>query len=302
MAISAMWVSERRINKNHRRPAASSLRNTITGGHVPLLKLFSHQRFLAVYSGILTAAFVLTTGLNIWHGWIRSTHVSGAEQAEPRRVEFDQITVHRINIVEPEGTPRLVISDKAEYPGGFYMGKEFARSGRQTAGLLFMNDEGTENGGMIFGGYRSADGTLHSYGHLSFDEYQQDQTLSLDMAQDGAERKTVYQINDNASDTLLTPELIAAFSAVQAMPEGPEREKAFAALEAKYPIRLCARASLERVRDKSSALRLRDPEGHTRILLRVAADGTPAMQFFDAAGKVTHQWPEAPASAQQEKK
>jgi hypothetical protein len=40
---------------------------------------------------------------------------------------------------------------------------------------------------------------------------------------------------------------------------------------------------------------LRDPDGHTRILLRVAADGTPTMQFLDAARKVTNQWPETPA-------
>jgi hypothetical protein len=31
-----------------------------------------------------------------------------------------------------------------------------------------------------------------------------------------------------------------------------------------------------------------------RILLRVAADGTPTKQFLDAAGKVTHQWLEPP--------
>jgi hypothetical protein len=28
-----------------------------------------------------------------------------------------------------------------------------------------------------------------------------------------------------------------------------------------------------------------------RILLRVAEDGTPEMQFLDALGKVTAQWP-----------
>jgi hypothetical protein len=46
------------------------------------------------------------------------------------------------------------------------------------------------------------------------------------------------------------------------------------------------RTSIHRARpDKSAALRLRDPEGHTRILLCVSAGGTPTMQFLDAAGR-----------------
>jgi hypothetical protein len=44
---------------------------------------------------------------------------------------------------------------------------------------------------------------------------------------------------------------------------------------------------------KGSSLQLNDVAGHTRIMLRVAEDGTPIMQFLDAAGKVTSQWPAA---------
>jgi hypothetical protein len=38
-----------------------------------------------------------------------------------------------------------------------------------------------------------------------------------------------------------------------------------------------------------------EPDGHIRIRLKVAADGTPSMEFLDAMGKITHQWPESPA-------
>jgi hypothetical protein len=68
-------------------------------------------------------------------------------------------------------------------------------------------------------------------------------------------------------------------------------------------MRLHARASLERDPNKAAALRLRDPEGRTRILLRVAADGTPDMQFLDASGTITHEWPDAGVESKtQEKK
>jgi hypothetical protein len=264
----------------------------LDGGSPHMLRFFSNPRFLAVYSGVLTIAFVFTVALGLARGSFSLHQVSASENPAAQHLDLDQLTVHRINIVEPDGTPRLIISNKAEFPGSPFKGKEIARPDRSdSAGMLFMNDEGTENGGLIFAGYQSPDGKFHSSGHLSFDEYEQDQTLSLDSDQDGDDRETAYQINDN-STTLLTPDVFAAIDKVRSMPDGPEKKKARADLLARYPMRLHARASLERLSDKSSALRLRDPQGQTRILLRVAADGTPAMQFFDASGKVTHQWPD----------
>jgi hypothetical protein len=44
-----------------------------------------------------------------------------------RHETFDEITVGRINIVEPDGTRRIVISNKAQFPGEFQQGKETAR-------------------------------------------------------------------------------------------------------------------------------------------------------------------------------
>jgi hypothetical protein len=262
-----------------------------------MLKLLANPRFLTIYSGILTVVFVLTTALNFFH----TTHVAGAEQPDSHHPDFDQLTVHRINIVEPDGTPRLILSDKAEFPGGFYKGRELTRADRSEAGMLFEDDEGTENGGMLFGGYKSADGKFHSNGHLSFDGYEQDQSMSLDTDQDGDQRETAYQINDNIGNTLFTPEVLAGFSAFHAMPDGPEKQKAITEFKATHPYALRQRAVLAREADKSAVVRLRDPEGHTRILLRVAADGTPTMQFLDADGKVTHQWPDASTVPPQQK-
>jgi hypothetical protein len=254
-------------------------------------KFFSHPCFLPVYSAILTAVVVASTAVNLWH---TSREVFGAEQ---RHLDFDQLTVHRINIVEPDGTPRLVISDKAKFPCGFYMGREFTRADRAEAGMLFLNDEGTENGGMLFAGFRDTKGMMHSFGHLSFDGYEQDQTMSLDANQDGEERSTSYQVNDNIGDMLFTPDIFSAFAAFRAMPDGPENTRALADFRAKHLYALRQRAALGRDPDKSAVLRLRDTEGRTRILLRVAADGTPSMQFLDSSGKVTHQWPENLAPA-----
>lgn len=48
-----------------------------------------------------------------------------------------------------------------------------------TAGMFFMNDEGSEVGGLIFGGERAADGIVESHGHLSFDQYGGFQVVAL---------------------------------------------------------------------------------------------------------------------------
>lgn len=125
--------------------------------------------------------------------------------------------------------------------------------------------------------------------------------MSIDTDQDGDERATSYQINDNIGGTLFTPDVLAGFNNLHTMPDGPAKQAAIVDFKAKHPFALRQRASLGREPDKSAVLRLRDPEGHTRILLRVASDGTPSMQFLDTAGKVTHQWPENPAPAQRAK-
>lgn len=91
-----------------------------------------------------------------------------------------EITVERINIVEPDGTPRIVISNRARYPGSFLEGEEIARPDRKSfAGMLFINDEGTENGGLIQHGSIGAGGHPEAAMSLTFDRFRQDQVLQL---------------------------------------------------------------------------------------------------------------------------
>ncbi len=258
------------------------------------MRLFSHPRFLAVYSGVLTVVFAATVGLVLRNGGSILHAVHADENV--RNGTFDEITVRRINVVEPDGTPRLVIADKGKFPGSFFKGKEGTRTDRSgVAGMLFMNDEGTENGGLIFGGYEGKDGVPHGFGHLSFDEYEQDQSMSLDTGQDGEERHAGIRFADNGT-ARITPEVLAAFEKVKAMPrDTPEQvaaaKKAMGELLVKYPIGQHARAYLGRDSDKASSLRLADGAGHDRIILKVGEDGAPEMEFLDASGNVMERWP-----------
>lgn len=115
-------------------------------------RLFADPRFLVVYSAVVTIAFALSM----------CTGFVGALQGAGKTAEFDRIRVHRVDVVEPDGMPRLIISDRSEYPGSFYHGHEIERPDRRdSAGMLFINDEGTEDGGLIYGG-ATQDGKRHN--------------------------------------------------------------------------------------------------------------------------------------------
>ena len=92
------------------------------------MALFSNPRFLTIYSGVLTVVFAVTV-------------LTGA--AGSRNQAFGTITVRRINVVEPDGTVRLTISNRADFPGSWRHKKEYPRPDRrEAAGMLFMTRRG----------------------------------------------------------------------------------------------------------------------------------------------------------------
>src|ERR1700688_3792735 len=111
-------------------------------------------------------------------------------QADDERnvTQFRELDVQRINVREPDGTLRMTISNTATAPGLIFKGKEHAFPNRQAAGILFFNDEGTENGGLLFGGAKKGK-NASSGGHLSFDQYEQDQVISLDQTEEYGRRR-----------------------------------------------------------------------------------------------------------------
>lgn len=240
-----------------------------------LKRVFQHPQFLVVYSATITVVFLSTTCIN----FARPVHGAG------KSVDFDRIQVHRIDVVEPDGAPRLIISDRAEYPGSFFHGKEIARPDRSdSAGMLFINDEGTEDGGLIYGG-ASVDGKPSSFSHLSFDQYDQDQTVVLGTALSPDGSRSAGITLNGAPEKPITPEMYREAERIKAMPHGLARKTAWTAFMKQYPS-LRKRASLERNDDGSVGLTLRDQEGRPRLRIALDAQGQPAIQWLDAQGKV----------------
>ncbi|PYR63302.1 MAG: hypothetical protein DMF91_03890, partial [Acidobacteria bacterium] len=82
--------------------------------------------------------------------------------------KFDEITVQRLNVVDANGTLRLVLAGKDRMHPGVIDGKTIDRR-RAVAGLVFFNDDGDEVGGLTFRG-EVKDGHRRADAGIMFDQ------------------------------------------------------------------------------------------------------------------------------------
>jgi hypothetical protein len=194
------------------------------------VRRFGHN-FLTIYAASISTvcAVMLLTGA--------SAH---------RKQSFDEIQVHRIDIAEPDGTLRMVISNKDRLPPVIVKGVEHPELGepRPQAGMLFYNDEGSENGGLIFGGRKNEKGEVVDAGaSLSFDKYGANQIVQLAGVDDAADHFAGLAIN------------------------GQNR-----------------RIWVGTTGDGSASIALMDAHGRKRIVMQVSEQGDPSISFLDEKG------------------
>jgi hypothetical protein len=201
--------------------------------------------------------------------------------AAPKLVKLDELDVQRINIVEPDGKPRMILASAARYPGVFWAGKEYPHPGRAKGGLLYFNDDGTEAGGL---GYSDDRAAKQASGGLTFDQYEQDQTLALQYEQEGDKRAAGLVVWDRPQKPLLP--LIVAAGAIDAAKSDADRAAATKRAEAvaddmgESAVRLFAGK-----RQDDAMLELYDKRGVPRLRLQVDGSGAPSLEFLDASGK-----------------
>ncbi|WP_129794544.1 hypothetical protein [Sphingosinicella sp. CPCC 101087] len=229
------------------------------------------NRLLIVYSAVLTlgCAIGLASGA-------MANQAPGTEKAQ-----FGEIDVQRINIREPDGTIRMVLSNTAKAPGIYWRNVERPHpSGRRTAGMLFFNEEGTENGGLTFRGQRMPDGNVSSNLHLSFDQYEQDQVITFSQDENGGRRFAGMMVRD-------VPDEPVDFDLFQRLNQMPEAERAAEIRRLRAAgVGGRDRVLIGKTPDRQSAILLSDALGRPRIRMRVAADGASAIEFLDENGAV----------------
>jgi len=198
------------------------------------------QRYLSLYAAVLSTV-------------IATTAFTGAANTKANGA-FDELTVRRINVVEPNGVLRMVISDHAKLPGIIVRGKERSFA-RPQAGMLFYNDDGSETGGLIFGGRKNDKGeVVDAGGSLSFDRYEANQIVQLIGVDDKEDRFAGLVVSDS--------------------PTGTEVHR---------------RAWIGRNDDGTASLELRDAKGKRRLVMQVSAEGAAKVQFLDEKGAVVNE-------------
>jgi hypothetical protein len=201
--------------------------------------------------------------------------------SQPKTQAFRTLDVQRVNLREQDGTLRMVMAGKSSFPGIIWRNKDYPHPSRNNAaGWIFLNDEGTENGGMIWGAKKEPDGRVHGFGHLSFDQYENDQVVSLEQSEDSGHRRAGLTIMDRPDQSMDIP----ALTRTMAMKDGPEKQKALQDL-ASHGFGGQSRLFFGK-QEGTAELSLKDGASKPRLRARVAPDGDAAIEFLDADGKV----------------
>jgi hypothetical protein len=241
-------------------------------------RILRELRMLKAYAVVMTLLF---GGLTL----------SAFRQPEQNQ-RFGEIDVERINVIEPDGKLRMVISNRQRSIGPIYKGQPFGYPGGTRPGIIFFNDEGTENGGLTFTGQQRPDGSYSSNVGMSFDQFNQDQVVVLSYADDSGRRRLGLTINDRANVDIF--DMVQERDSIMRMPEGPDRDAAlrrWAAPRDGVPL-AAQRVYVGRDPSRAAVVDLSDPMGRPRIRMRVDSLGTPSLEFLDENGQVTARLPE----------
>lgn len=211
----------------------------------------------------------------------------------PARERLAELDVERLRIINANGTPVLVMARPGLLPGPTIAGKAYPASvseGReQLGGMIFFNQRGDEVGSLIFNGF-ARDSGYSALGHLSLDQWQQNQVVALQYLDNGRTRRAGLRVYDRPTTVTLNGELdriVAAQGATPAVRDSLARLGAAA--------RARGESGAERVfigsQDRTAQVTLRDASGRIRARLVVDSSDAARLEFLDADGKVVSRYP-----------
>ena len=246
-------------------------------------------RFLKGYA-LFSTVMMAVLFLSAFSNRRETLHVS---EIVGQRAKFDVVDAERVNIIEPNGLLRLSLSNGPRSQNPLYRGQPALYSGRHRPGIIFFNDEGTENGGLLIIGKRDSLGRVDALGHFSLDQYNQDQVIAIQYVERNGKRRMGLQINDRQEASIF--DWSAKRDSLNKLPDSPTKSEALRRLNAGDPNdpRAAERIYLGRDTTKTAVINLSDKWGKPRLRLAVDSLGNARVEFLDAQGRVTYSLPGA---------
>lgn len=211
---------------------------------------------------------------------------------------YEEIDVHRINILEPDGTVKMIITNADRFPTGDDQINEMATNPfrKKRAGMLFFNEDGIEAGGFIFDGKKNENG--HSSGlSLTFDQYDGDQVMQLltTDSQNGDDRRVRSSLvfNDRPEGESQQQMIAIAIELEELKKSDPQKARR---KQAQYIeqglIGGVPRVMLGQSHDQNNGLFLFDDAGNARAMFFVDKHNKARLDFYDEKGNVVLSIPE----------
>lgn len=201
------------------------------------------------------------------------------------KVNMDELTLKRLNIVGEDGSLRLVISNENRQHSGRVDGKDQPQRNRP-AGILFFNTDGDECGGLLYE-VNHKDSTDYSSSSFTMDQYRNDQVIQILNEETYNNGRTEifrgYRVNEYPKGSTLA----SKFEKMSELKKIKDPEKREARKKEVW------RTSIERTRlflgidpDSLDGLFLFDHEGKPRMKIYVDQDGTPRFEIIHQDGTV----------------
>lgn len=186
---------------------------------------------------------------------------------------FTELTVTRLNVVDSTGKTRVILA-------GGYPPRRSA-----LAGLLFMNEDGQEAGGLVYQGSRDSKGNIRAGAILTFDQYQNDQILALSYDHSDNQKRQGLTIQDRPDS--LSDLVKEAYRAIEGATTAAMRDSLRRYYQTRIPPEnfLSRRLFVGRDYSRASLVTLSDVAGRPRLRLQVDSLGAASITFLDATGR-----------------